>query len=145
VFGQLVAVQQSGRVAGHSEVEMVFTDVRIDGQMVPIQTSSVQAASGSTTGRTARNVGAGAIIGGAFGGSSGAARGAAVGGAASLLTRGQQVHVPAGTLLQVQLRAPVVMAAPQSPPTNDTSQQDCIRRLIDNGFSADDAIRTCGG
>ncbi len=109
VFGTLVTVESSGRVAGQSQLEVAFTDVRINGSLVPIQAQGVKAV-GEATGRsTARKAGAGAIVGGVLGGGSGALKGAAIGGAASLLTRGSQVNIPAGTLLEVQLSAPLTV------------------------------------
>jgi hypothetical protein len=109
VFGTLVNVKSSGRVAGQSQLDVAFTDVRVNGSLVPIEAQGVKAV-GEATGRdTARKVGAGALVGGAFGGGSGALKGAAVGGAASILTRGAQVNIPAGTLLEVQLSAPLVI------------------------------------
>jgi hypothetical protein len=109
VFGTLVNVQSSGRVRGQSQLDVAFTDVRVNGSLVPIQAQGVKAV-GEATGRdTGRKVGAGAIVGGVLGGGSGAVKGAAIGGAASILTRGAQVNIPAGTLLEVQLSAPLVI------------------------------------
>lgn len=109
VFGQLVAVQSSGRVAGQSQLDVAFTDVRINGTLVPIQAQGVKAVSEATGRDTARKVGAGALVGAAFGGGSGALKGAAVGGAVAILTKGAQVNIPAGTLLEVLLGAPLVI------------------------------------
>lgn len=109
VFGTLVNVQSSGRVAGQSQLDVAFTDVRVNGSLIPIQAQGVKAV-GEATGRdTGRKMGAGAIIGGVLGGGSGAVKGAAIGGAAAILTRGAQVNIPAGTLLEVQLSAPLVI------------------------------------
>ncbi len=109
VFGTLVNVQSSGRVAGQSQIDVAFTDVRVDGSLVPIRAQGVKAV-GEATGRdTARKVGVGALVGAAFGGGSGALKGAAIGGAVAILTQGDQVKIPAGTLLEVQISAPVVI------------------------------------
>ena len=90
VFGTLVNVQSSGRVAGQSQLDVAFTDVRVDGSLVPLQAQGVTAV-GEATGRdTARKVGVGALVGAAFGGGSGALKGAAIGGAVAILTKGNR-------------------------------------------------------
>ena len=49
-------------------------------------------------------------IGGLAGGSSGAKTGAKVGAGASLLTKGESLNVPAGTLLETALRVPLTIS-----------------------------------
>jgi hypothetical protein len=148
VFGVLAQVQKAGNVAGTSEMEVTFTDVRIGGTMVPIQTQGVKAVGEAQGKDTARKVAAGALVGAAFGGGSGALKGAAIGGAVALVTRGSQVKLPAQTLLEVSLRAPLTITAASAagaPPPSDGSQKDCIKQLMGRGFSADEAIKSCGG
>jgi hypothetical protein len=58
---------------------------------------------GKTVGRTVRA----AAIGGLAGGRSGAKKGAKVGVGASILTGGDSINVPAGTLLETTLRTPL--------------------------------------
>jgi len=104
VYGQLAQAQSAGRLAGRSQMTMILTDILIDNTLVPVRTSSVQAVSQqSSGGSTVRNVGAGAAIGGIAGGSSGARRGAAIGLGGSALSRGGQINIPAGTILEFQL------------------------------------------
>jgi hypothetical protein len=104
LYGVVVAAQQSGRAAGKSTLAMEFTDIMIDDQLFPIATEGLAAQTGGegkkTAGRTARS----AAIGGLIGGSSGAKTGAKVGLGASILTGGESVNVPAGTLLETTLR-----------------------------------------
>jgi hypothetical protein len=61
-------------------------------------------------------VDAGAVIGGIIGGGSGAAKGAAIGGGAGagavLATRGDEVRLPAGTVLSVKLTTPLTVRIP---------------------------------
>lgn len=106
VYGALAQAKKSGRLAGQSEMTLVFTDIMINNQMKPIKTSMVTAVSErtgkQTVGRTARA----AAIGGLIDGSSGAKTGAKVGAGVSLLTRGSQVHIPAGTMLETSFSAP---------------------------------------
>jgi len=177
VMGVIAESKAAGRLVGKSEVEIAFTDLRINGVLYPIQSQGVKAV-GEGSGRdTARKVGAAALVGGAFGGGSGAAKGAAIGGAAALLTRGKKVRIPKGTLLELQLvaparvpapapvaaaaAAPVAPAAPAAPvggttatpaPTaapaaapaaSDAEQKACVKKLMANGFTADEALASC--
>jgi hypothetical protein len=168
IFGTMSKVEQAGRLAGQSELEVIFTDFRLDGQLYPIQSQGVKAAGEKQGKDTARKVGIGALVGAAAGGGEGAAIGAAVGGAAALATKGGRVQIPAKTLLELQLRAPfsrpggatpAPTAAPTAAPTTTAAppasaapagsakpdQKDCIKRLMDKGFGAEEAIKTCGG
>jgi len=173
VIGVIAEAKSAGRLVGKSELEIAFTDLRVNGLLFPIQSQGVKAV-GEGSGRdTARKVGAAALIGGAFGGGSGAAKGAAIGGAAALLTRGQQVRVPSGTLLELTLIAPARVPAPAAPaapaapvaPTevaaapapatppagsaaaapaqSEAEQKACVKKLMANGFTADEALGSC--
>ena len=107
VHGRIAQAKQSGRMAGSSELAIEFTDIMIDDQLIPISTSGMRAQGGSegarTVGRTARS----AAIGGLIGGSSGARTGAKVGAGASIITRGGSVNIPRGTILEMNLNAPL--------------------------------------
>jgi hypothetical protein len=181
VLGVIADSKSAGRLAGKSEMEIAFTDLQINGLLFPIQSQGVKAV-GEGSGRdTARKVGAAALIGGAFGGGSGAAKGAAIGGAAALLTRGQQIRIPRGTLLELSLVAPArvpapaaaapapapapapavaaattttttttTAAAPASTPaaapasaSAEAEQKACVKKLMANGFTADEALSSC--
>jgi hypothetical protein len=48
-----------------------------------------------------------AAVGGLAGGSSGAKKGVKVGASVSLLTKGESLNVPAGTILETTLRVPL--------------------------------------
>jgi len=186
VMGVIAEAKSAGRLVGKSEVEIAFTDLNINGMLFPIQSQGVQAV-GEGSGRdTARKVGAAALVGGAFGGGSGAAKGAAIGGAAAMLTRGKQVRIPAGTLLELALvapsrvpapavaavpvavpvaivpvaattaapaaappaagTAPAAAAAPATAAASEKSEAElkaCVKKLMANGFSADEALSSC--
>ena len=107
LYGTITAAQQSGRAAGKSTLAMEFTDIMIDDQLYPIATEGLAAQTGGegkkTAGRTARA----AAVGGLIDGSSGAKTGAKVGLGASILTGGESLNVPAGTLLETALRVPM--------------------------------------
>lgn len=109
VHGLIADASQAGRLAGTSDLAMIFTDIMIDDQLFPIETTTLVAEgsqeAGNTVGRTARA----AAIGGMIGGRSGARTGAQVGVGVSLVTRGSSINVPAGTLLETSLAAPLVI------------------------------------
>jgi len=107
VHGRISSAQQSGRAVGSSELSMEFTDLMIDDVLVPISTSGLQAQTQNEAGRTVGRTARAAAIGGLIGGSSGARTGAQVGVGASILTRGSSINVPRGTILEVNLAAPV--------------------------------------
>jgi hypothetical protein len=107
LYGTITSAKQAGRVAGKSEMTIEFTEVMVDDQLYPIATDSLSAQTGGegkkTVGRTARM----AAVGGVAGGSSGARTGAKVGASVSLLTKGESLNIPAGTLLESTLRVPL--------------------------------------
>ena len=113
LHGRVVQAQQSGRAVGRSSLSIEFTDIMIDDQLFPISTrdlsAQTQGEAGRTLGRTARA----AAIGGLIDGSSGARTGARVGAGASILTRGESVNVPRGTILETTLAAPLTLPAAQ--------------------------------
>ncbi len=107
MYGTITSAKQSGRMAGSSELAMEFTDIMIDDQLYPLATDGLVARTGGEAGRTVGRTARSAAIGGLIGGSSGARTGAKVGVGASLLTSGQSLNVPAGTLLETALRVPL--------------------------------------
>jgi hypothetical protein len=173
VLGIILESKSAGNVVGRSELELAFTDLEINGMLFPIQSQGVQAV-GEGSGRdTGKKVAAGALVGAAFGGGSGAAKGAAIGGAAALVTRGKQIRIPSGTILELSLVSPArvpasnavaATGAPSSevaatpapaaapapttvtagaPPPTDDAQKACVKKLMANGFSADEALSSC--
>jgi hypothetical protein len=107
VYGQLTASKKSGRLAGKSEMQVTLTQILINNQLKPIVTSEVKAVTDSTGKKTAGTVARGAAIGALAGGSEGAATGAKVGAGISVLTGGKQINIPAGTLFDFTLTAPL--------------------------------------
>ena len=109
VHGIISQASQGGRVVGSSELAIEFTDLMINDQLFEIATEGMQAQTGNeaanTLGRTARA----AAIGGLISGRSGMRTGAAVGAGASLLTGGQNINIPAGTILETRLRVAVTV------------------------------------
>ena len=99
-----VLESSGGRRVGVQRLMVTFTELGLNNQMIPIVTDDVGAEGGR--GGAARTVGAGALIGAAAGD---AGAGAAVGGALALLSRGNHIEVPAGTLVEVSLKQPVTI------------------------------------
>jgi len=109
VHGQITQSSQARRMTGSSELQAVFTDILINDQLFPITTTELSAQTGREVGRTAARTARNAAIGGLIGGGSGARTGARVGVGASLLTSGASINIPAGTILETTLSAPLTV------------------------------------
>lgn len=119
---QLVVTEVSdGGVAGTRTMMLALQSITVNGQNVEIATEGQQQRGNEGLGanrRTAEAVGGGAalgaIIGAAIGGGQGAAAGAAIGAGAGataqVLTRGEEVRVPAETILTFRLSQPITIA-----------------------------------
>lgn len=112
LYGILAEAKKSRRAVGRAQLTLTFTDITINGQLVPIQTSAIQAVTDATTKKSAGQVARGAAIGGLVDGSSGAKTGAKVGVGAAVLTGGSQVKIPANTLLEFSLAQPLTATVP---------------------------------
>ena len=109
MYGTVIAAQQSGRAAGSSQLAMEFGDIMIDDQLYPIATEVLAAQTGNEAGKTVGRTARAAAIGGLVDGSSGAKTGAKVGLGASIVTGGESLSVPSGTLLETALRTPLTI------------------------------------
>jgi len=103
VYGVVHESKSSGRLVGSSSILLSLTDIKVNDQMKPIKTSGIKGVTENTAKNTAGKTARGAAIGGLIDGKSGARTGAKVGVGASILTRGNQAHIPAGTLLEFTL------------------------------------------
>jgi len=103
VYGVVHESKSSGRLAGSSSILFSLTDIKVDDQMKPIKTSGIQGVTDNTAKDTVGKTGRAAAIGGLYGGSSSAKKGAKVGLGVSVLTKGNQAVIPAGTLLEFTL------------------------------------------
>jgi tRNA A-37 threonylcarbamoyl transferase component Bud32 len=114
VKGHVAHAAGSGKVSGRGELTLEFDRIVLPGgtQML-IEAEPLQRMARSTakkdTAKVAGAAGLGAIVGGILGGGKGAAIGGAVGGSAGtgvvLATKGEEVVLPTGTLLDVRLRS----------------------------------------
>ena len=109
VHGRIVDSRQAGRLVGSSEMAMEFTDIMINDQLFEMRTSGLRAQGGNEAGRTVGRTARAAAIGGLVSGSSGARTGARVGAGASIITQGGSISVPAGTILETDLSAPLTL------------------------------------
>jgi hypothetical protein len=119
VIGQVSDAQKAGRVKGVSKLQLDLSQLTlVDGQLLPVQTSLLNASAGTSNGRDAAAVGlttgGGAAIGAAAAGGSGAAIGAGAGFVAGiagvLLTRGKPTIIPPEDVLTFRLENPVTIS-----------------------------------
>ncbi len=113
---RVVRVQQSGRITGNEEVQLVLSSLTLNGRTYPINSGPATVASKSKGSQSAKVIGGtavvGAIIGAIAGGGKGAAIGAASGagaGAAIQAIRGQRVQVPSESTLDFTLTDPIYL------------------------------------
>jgi len=112
---KLVDARQSGKLTGKADLTLSLQSISINGNMVDVNTQSINQESSSRGERTAKVAGGtaalGAIIGGIAGGGKGAAigagAGAATGAGVQMATSGQRVRVPSETRLTFVLDNPV--------------------------------------
>lgn len=107
--GRVVSAQQAGRARGSAELSIQISDVMLNDQLHPIVTGELSARTQNEAGNTLRRTARGAAIGAMFDGGSGARTGAAIGASVSLVTRGQQINIPSGTILETSLTVPLTV------------------------------------
>jgi hypothetical protein len=113
----LTSSDPGGRVKGVASLAVAARAIQGVGGPIAITTSSVGAEAKSTKGRDAKRTaiatGAGAVIGAIAGGGKGAAIGAGVGAGTGVgvnaATRGDAAEIPAETLIEFELEAPVTV------------------------------------
>ena len=112
VHGRILDARQAGRLVGSSEMAMAFTDIMVDDQLFEMSTSGLLAQGGNEAARTVGRTARAAALGGLISGSSGAKTGAKVGAGASIITRGGAINVPAGSIVETELTAPLTLPRP---------------------------------
>ncbi len=123
VEGRVTEVQASGRVKGRARLAFTFDRLSTPTGLKKIRTSYVEREAESDTKKDAivigGGVGLGALVGGIIGGKKGAAIGATIGGAGGtgvvLSTKGEEIKLPVGTEMNVQLDEPVVIQVTTAP------------------------------
>jgi hypothetical protein len=106
--GVISSVVKAGRVERKGSMTVAFDQVTINGRNYPIRATVTQALeSEGVRGEAAKigtGAGVGAIIGGILGGFKGALAGILIGGGGTIAaTEGNDVDLPAGTVLRVRL------------------------------------------
>lgn len=120
LVGRVIDAERSGRVRGRARVAFRFTLLKHDGDEYDVRTEAIERVAAATKSEDATKVGigagAGAALGAILGGGSGAAKGAAIGAAAGtgavLVTRGEEVRLEAGELVETRLTAPLSFRVP---------------------------------
>jgi hypothetical protein len=115
LHGRVTEAEASGRVKGRARVAVSFDRMVVRGRSHPIQATVISAIAPDSQTRDAKIIGgsavAGAIIGALKGGKSGAAKGAVVGAGAGtgavLVTKGQEIEMPAGSRWTVRTRTAI--------------------------------------
>ena len=109
VYGEVTEAKKAKRVRGKAQVTFALSQVRIDGQLVPIVTQPIQDIAASSTKKTAKGAAAGAAIGAVADGGDGAAKGAAIGAGVSAAKKGESAGNAAGALVEFKLAAPLTV------------------------------------
>ena len=131
VSGRVTAVQEAAHFKGSALLSIELTGVNPRGERVSLSTEPYttegKGRGKNTAIKTGGGAAVGAILGGIFGGGKGAAIGAAAGGGAGAgvngITRGEQVQIPAESLIRFRLASPAtvrVSGASASPAANPT-------------------------
>jgi hypothetical protein len=112
VRGMVSSVTKAGRIERRGSLTVTFDRITISGRSYPMHGTVTQALEsegirGETT-RIGAGAGVGAIIGGILGGVKGALAGILIGGGGVIAaTEGQDVELPAGSVLRVRLDSPL--------------------------------------
>lgn len=119
--GTVSDVRQSGRVKGRASVTFRFTGAVVRGETLALATAPVSRVAPvnrkQDVKKGAIGAAAGAVVGGLVGGGKGAALGTAGGATgAVLMTRGEDVKVPAGTIVHTTLQRALAVNVPRGEP-----------------------------
>lgn len=120
VSGSVLSAQRSGRVKGRAFVAFRFDRLTAWESSYDVDTNRISRVARATKRKDATKIGigagAGALVGAIAGGGKGAAVGGAIGAGAGtgmvMATRGDEVHLPAGTTVTTKLAAPLTMRVP---------------------------------
>ncbi len=120
---RVVEDNHAGAVSGRATLVLQVASIRINGQMIPVDTGTSVKESGSQGEKTATRGIVGGILGAAIGAAAGGGKGAAIGagagsaaGVASAVMSGEQVRVRPETRLDFSLNAPVTVPPPGAYP-----------------------------
>jgi hypothetical protein len=108
VYGMLANAKDSGKISGKPQLTLELTGIRVNGNVVPIDSTTYDVVGKSRGSQSAERIGGGAIVGAVIGGVIGGPKGAAVGAtvgagagtAVQLSTHGDRIRVPSETRLE---------------------------------------------
>ena len=131
VSGRVDTVQEAAHFKGNSLLTIELVGLDRKGEHVPLSTDTFSKAGNGRGKNSAEKIGGGAavgaILGGILGGGKGAAIGSVAGGGAGAgvqaVTRGQQVQIPAETLVRFRLTSPVTVRVSTA---NQPSMDDAL-------------------
>jgi len=114
LLGTVTEAEASGRVKGRAVVAFRFDRLVHDGETMRVQTAAVRTEAEKDTKSDVKKgglgAGVGAIVGGVIGGGKGAAIGAVAGGTGTVLaTKGGEVSIPSGTIVEVLLQDAITL------------------------------------
>jgi hypothetical protein len=137
VVGRVSDAKDATHFSGSSSLSIELTSVQLNGQSIPLSTSTFSQQGKGRGKNTAAKAGGGAALGAIIGALAGGGKGAAIGAASggglgagvNAVTRGEQVKIPAETLVNFKLQAPVSVTTsrkangPAAQTFNDDSSQ----------------------
>lgn len=114
VRGVVTAVNKAGRIERTGKLTLSFDRVTANGRSYPMHATVTEALQSGgyrqDAGKIGAGAGVGAIIGGILGGLKGALAGILIGGGGVVAaTEGQDVNLPAGTVLRIRLDSPLTV------------------------------------
>ena len=120
ITGFVTDVKTSGRVKGKASLAFRFDRMVVRGETHQLETARVileaQDKRSDDVKKGGLGAGLGAVVGGVAGGGTGAAIGAVAGGTGAVLaTKGREVEVPAGTVVNVLVQEPLTVRVPVKP------------------------------
>lgn len=129
VEARLVSAKSAGHFTGNSAVVLVLSKITFGGKTYDVQTGEFTKQGASRGKRSAAVIGGGAAVGAVIGAIAGGGKGAAIGAAAGAgtgtgvqaLTKSEQIKLPAETLLEFQLKAPLIVT-----PAGDTVKRETV-------------------
>ena len=124
VYGKLTQAKEAGKISGGAQLTLELTGIRINGSIVPVDSTDYDVAGKGRGTQSAERIGGGAVLGTIIGAIAGGGKGAAIGGvvgagagtAVQVSTKGEQVRIPSETLLEFKLQQDVT--APLPAPSN---------------------------
>ncbi len=124
VYGKLTQAKEAGKISGAAQLTLELTGIRMNGNIVPVDSTEYEVAGKGRGTQSAQRIGGGAVLGTIIGAIAGGGKGAAIGGAVGagagatvqVVTKGDQVRIPSETLLEFKLQQDVTV--PLASPSN---------------------------